>query len=51
MRRHVFQLIVDAVQSVNPYFTQRPDAMGRLGISARQKCMVVVRIIAARGCG
>jgi hypothetical protein len=35
-----------AVQTVNPYFTQRPDATGRLGISARKKCMAIVRIIA-----
>jgi hypothetical protein len=51
----VFERIVDAVESENPYFMQRPDATGTLGIGARtgtlgigarQKCIAVVHIIA-----
>jgi hypothetical protein len=46
MRRHVFLRIVDAVQRVDPYFIQRPDCTGLMGISALQKCVAAIRILA-----
>jgi hypothetical protein len=46
MRRHVFLRIVDAVQRVDPYFIQRPDCTGLMGISALQKCIAAIRILA-----
>ena len=46
MRRHVFERLVDAVQQVDPYFIQRPNCAGELGLSALQKVVVVVRILA-----
>jgi hypothetical protein len=49
MRRHVFERLVDAVKQVNPYFVQRPNyatSRSLLGLSALQKVVVVVRILA-----
>eukprot|EP00267_Zea_mays_P047895 XP_020400401.1 uncharacterized protein LOC109942668 [Zea mays] len=46
MRRHVFERLVHAVQQVDPYFVQRPNCAGELGLSALQKVVVVVRILA-----
>jgi hypothetical protein len=34
MRRHVFERLVLAVQQVDPYFVQRPNCAGELGLSA-----------------
>jgi hypothetical protein len=46
MRRHVFERLVLAVQQVDPYFVQRPNCAGELGLSALQRVVAVVRILA-----
>ena len=46
MRRHVFERLVDAVQQVDPYFIQRPNCAGEMGLSALQKVVAAVRILA-----
>jgi hypothetical protein len=46
MRRHVFERLVDAVRQVDSYFAQRPNCAGELGLSALQKVVAVVRILA-----
>jgi hypothetical protein len=46
MRRHVFERLVDVVQQVDPYFIQRPNCAGEIGLSSLQKVVVVVRILA-----
>ena len=43
MRRHVFERLVVAVQQVDPYFVQRPNCAGELGLSALQKVVAAVR--------
>jgi hypothetical protein len=48
MRRHVFEHLVHDVQQVDPYFVQRPNCAGELGLSALQKVVAVVRILAYR---
>jgi hypothetical protein len=46
MRRHVFERLVLAVQQVDPYFIQRPNCAGELGLSALQKVVAAIRILA-----
>jgi hypothetical protein len=46
MRRHVFKRLVDVVQQVDPYFIQCPNCAGEIGLSALQKVVAVVRILA-----
>jgi hypothetical protein len=46
MRRHVFERLVDVVQQVDPYFIQRPNCAGEIGLSAMQKVVAAVRILA-----
>jgi hypothetical protein len=46
MRCHVFERLVLAVQQVDPYFVQRPNCAGELGLSALQKVVAAVRILA-----
>jgi hypothetical protein len=46
MRRHVFERLVDVVQQVDPYFIQRPNCAGEIGLSALQKVVVAIRILA-----
>ncbi|XP_035814910.1 uncharacterized protein [Zea mays] len=46
MRRHVFERLVDVVQQVDPYFIQRPNCAGEIGLSALQKVVATVRILA-----
>jgi hypothetical protein len=46
MRRHVFERLVDVMQQVDPYFVQQPNCAGELGLSALQKVVVAVRILA-----
>jgi hypothetical protein len=43
MRHHVFELLVDVVQQVDPYFIQRPNCAGEIGLSALQKVVADVR--------
>ncbi|WVZ98924.1 hypothetical protein U9M48_044294 [Paspalum notatum var. saurae] len=47
MRRHVVQRIVDVVEASNPdYFTRRRDCCVKEGLSALQKCVAALRILA-----
>jgi hypothetical protein len=46
MRRHVFLRILDGVKSVDTYFHQREDCTGLLGLSALQKVVAAIRILA-----
>ncbi|XP_021763654.1 uncharacterized protein LOC110728288 [Chenopodium quinoa] len=46
MRKHVFTRIVEELSESNKYFRQRPDATGRLGASAFQKCTAAMRMLA-----
>jgi hypothetical protein len=46
MRRHVFERLVDVVQQVDPYFIQRPNCAGEIGLSALQKVVAAIRILA-----
>ncbi|XP_057771126.1 protein ALP1-like [Salvia miltiorrhiza] len=47
MSRELFLRIVNALE-VDPYFQQRPDAIGRLSFSPIQKCTAAVRQLAYR---
>ena len=38
--------ILDAVTAFDPWFKQRPDAAGRLGLSTLQKCTTTIRMLA-----
>ena len=46
MRRHVFLRIVEALSTVDPYFQQRYDALGKKGLSSLQKCTAAMRMLA-----
>ena len=46
MRRALFLKIVNAVEGHDPYFVQMPDACGKLGLSAIQKCTAAIRQLA-----
>ena len=46
MRRHVFLHIMEALSSVDPYFQQRNDALGKKGLSSLQKCTTTMRMLA-----
>ena len=46
MRRELFLHIMDAVTAFDPWFKQRPDATGRLGLSTLQKCTATIRMLA-----
>lgn len=46
MNRNLFLRIVDAVTLHDPYFVQKPDAVGRLGLSPLQKCTAAIRMLA-----
>lgn len=46
MNRSLFLRIVEAVTKQDPYFVQKPDAVGRLGLSAPQKCTAAIRMLA-----
>lgn len=46
MRRELFFRIQKDIESANSYFTQRPDATGRLGIHSLQKMTVALRMLA-----
>ncbi|XP_010485068.1 PREDICTED: uncharacterized protein LOC104763388 [Camelina sativa] len=49
MNKPLFLRIVSSIENGVPYFTQRPDATGRLGLSALQKCTAAIRML-AYGC-
>jgi hypothetical protein len=46
MKKHVFLRILNGVQSVNGYFEQRENCTGLLGLSALQKVVAAIRILA-----
>ena len=46
MRRDLFVRIMDGVSSYDPWFLQKRDALGRLGVSTLQKCVVAMRMLA-----
>ncbi|CAO2196728.1 unnamed protein product [Urochloa humidicola] len=46
MKHHVFLRILDAVQSVDRYFQQHEDCTGLVGLSALQKVVASMRILA-----
>ncbi|XP_073121024.1 uncharacterized protein [Henckelia pumila] len=46
MRRPLFFRIMEALQTNIPYFVQRRDATGKLGLSSLQKVMAAVRMLA-----
>ncbi|XP_021731332.1 uncharacterized protein LOC110698242 [Chenopodium quinoa] len=49
MRKHVFERLLNVVTQHDPWFQQRRDAAGRLGLSPLQKCTAAVRQL-AYGC-
>ncbi|XP_010480933.1 PREDICTED: uncharacterized protein LOC104759740 [Camelina sativa] len=49
MNKSLFIHILDALSNEVPYFQQRRDATGRLGLSVLQKCTSAIRIL-AYGC-
>ena len=46
MRRDLFVRIMDGVSSYDPWFLQKRDALGRLGVSTLQKCVAAMRMLA-----
>ena len=46
MRKEVFLRLVEGVEAQDQYFHRRPDATGRLSISALQKCTAAMRMLA-----
>uniref|UniRef100_A0A0D3AXP4 Myb-like domain-containing protein n=1 Tax=Brassica oleracea var. oleracea TaxID=109376 RepID=A0A0D3AXP4_BRAOL len=49
MNKAVFMRIVDCLSENVPFFQQRRDAVGRLGLSPLQKCTTAIRML-AYGC-
>jgi hypothetical protein len=45
MCRHVFNRIVRELQAHDPYFVQQRDVVGKLRLSALQKCTAAVRML------
>ena len=46
MRRNLFMRIVSDLERSDSFFQQRPDALGRMGLSPIQKCVAAVRQLA-----
>jgi hypothetical protein len=46
MCRHLFKHIKEAVKNYDNYFRKRCDATGKVGLSALQKCVASMRILA-----
>ena len=46
MRRPLFLRLVEAAQGVDPYFVQKPNAAGNMGLTALQKVVAAIRILA-----
>jgi hypothetical protein len=46
MRRELFLYIVEQVCTFDPWFVQKCDALGRLGLSSLQKCTAAIRMLA-----
>ena len=45
MRRELFNNIVESVSSYNPWFCQKIDVAGRLGLSTLQKCTAALKML------
>ena len=50
MNRSLFLRIVEGVTTTDPYFQQRPNALGELGASPIQKCTAALRMLAYGTC-
>jgi hypothetical protein len=48
MRQTLFLQILESVYAHDPYFLQKPDALGNIGLSSIQKCIVPLHILAYR---
>lgn len=46
MRRDLFLHIVQEVCAFDPWFVQKSDNLGRLGLSSLQKCTAAIRMLA-----
>jgi hypothetical protein len=46
MQQHLFKRIKEAVKNADNYFKKKPDACGKEGLSALQKCVAALRILA-----
>jgi hypothetical protein len=46
MHRHLFKHIKEAVKNKDNYFKKKCDATGKEGLSALQKCVAAIRILA-----
>ena len=46
MSRSLFFRFVEGVTTTDPYFQQRPNALGELGASPIQKCITALRMFA-----
>ena len=46
MRKELFVHIMDFIAKFDPWFVQKPDALGRMGLSTLQKCIVAIRMVA-----
>jgi hypothetical protein len=51
MCRPLFLKITNAVEQFDPYFTQKADAVGRIGLHALVKTTAALRILAYSGAG
>uniref|UniRef100_A0A0D3CQ84 DDE Tnp4 domain-containing protein n=1 Tax=Brassica oleracea var. oleracea TaxID=109376 RepID=A0A0D3CQ84_BRAOL len=49
MNKQVFMRIIDTLSANVPFFQQRKDVVGRLGLSTLQKCTAAIRML-AYGC-
>ncbi|XP_052562057.1 uncharacterized protein LOC128092379 [Culex pipiens pallens] len=50
MNKGLFIKLIADVERQNPYFQQKIDAVGKIGLSARQKCTAAMRILAYGSC-
>jgi hypothetical protein len=46
MRRTLFLSIMHKLSEISPYFTERHDATGCIGLTPLQKCITVLRRVA-----
>ncbi|XP_022002638.1 uncharacterized protein LOC110900039 [Helianthus annuus] len=46
MSRRLFLRIADDLAAYHPFFTQRPDARGKMGFTTLQKCTAAIRQLA-----
>jgi len=46
MSKRLFLRVLDAVCQADPYFVQKPDATGKMGLSPLQKVTAALRMLA-----